>query len=127
MKKTRMFKKVERYRWVVWSVLAALYVFVTFHRMATGVVKTNLQDAFKIGAAQFPPSIGSMYLYAYFIMQIPSEILADKLGPRKTATSFSILAAIGSSNIWAGSKHNDCLSWKIYSWYRSICCICLPY
>jgi sugar phosphate permease len=93
--KDKNVKKVERYRWVVWSVLAALYVFVTFHRMATGVVKTDLQDAFKIGAAQFA-NIGSMYLYAYFIMQIPSGILADKLGPRKTATSFSILAAIGS-------------------------------
>lgn len=88
-------KKVERYRWVVWTVLAALYVFVTFHRMAVGVVKTDLQDAFNIGAAQFA-NIGSMYFYAYFIMQIPSGILADKFGPKKTSASFSILAAIGS-------------------------------
>jgi len=63
--------------------------------MAAGVVKTDLQDAFKIGAAQFA-NIGSMYLYAYFIMQIPSGILVDKFCPRKTASSFSILAAIGS-------------------------------
>lgn len=88
-------KRVERYRWVVWIVLAAVYVFVTFHRMAAGVVRTDLQETFKIGAAQFA-NIGSMYFYAYFIMQIPSGILADKLGPKKTAASFSLLAAIGS-------------------------------
>ena len=70
--KDKNVKKVERYRWVVWSILAALYVFVTFHRMATGVVKTDLQDTFKISAAQFA-NIGSMYLYAYFIMQLHQE------------------------------------------------------
>lgn len=88
-------KKLERYRWVVWTILALTYIFVTFHRMATGVVKAELQEAFGIGAAQFA-NIGSMYFYAYFIMQIPSGILADKIGPRKTVTWFSILAAVGS-------------------------------
>ena len=88
-------KKLERYRWVVWTILALMYIFVTFHRMATGVVKAELQEAFGIGAAQFA-NIGSMYFYAYFIMQIPSGILADKIGPRKTVTWFSLLAAVGS-------------------------------
>lgn len=88
-------KKLERYRWVVWTILALMYIFVTFHRMATGVVKAELQEAFGIGAAQFA-NIGSMYFYAYFIMQIPSGILADKIGPRKTVTWFSLLAAAGS-------------------------------
>jgi sugar phosphate permease len=94
-KREKQIKEVERYRWVVWLVLASMYVFVTFHRMAAGVVKTDLQDAFKIGSAQFA-NIGSMYFYAYFIMQIPSGILADKFGPKKTVALFSILAAIGS-------------------------------
>lgn len=88
-------KKVESYRWVVWTILAAVYIFVTFHRMGTGVVRNDLQQAFSIGAAQFA-NIGSMYFYAYFIMQIPSGILADKFGPKKTVAIFSILAAIGS-------------------------------
>ncbi len=94
-KREKQIKDVESYRWVVWVVLAAMYVFVTFHRMAVGVVKTDLQNAFSIGAAQFA-NIGSMYFYAYFIMQIPSGILADKLGPKKTVASFSLLAALGS-------------------------------
>lgn len=88
-------KKVERYRWIVWAIMALTYVFVTFHRMGTGVMKADLQKEFGINTSQFA-NIGSMYFYAYFIMQIPSGILADKLGPKKTATYFSILAAIGS-------------------------------
>lgn len=88
-------RKVESYRWVVWTILALMYIFVTFHRMATGVVKSDLQQTFGIGVAQFA-TIGSMYFYAYFIMQIPSGILADKLGPKKTVTWFSLLAAAGS-------------------------------
>lgn len=88
-------RKVESYRWVVWTILALVYIFVTFHRMATGVVKSDLEETFKIGAAQFA-NIGSMYFYAYFIMQIPSGILADKIGPKKTVTWFSMLAAVGS-------------------------------
>lgn len=88
-------KQVERYRWVVWTILAAVYIFVTFHRMGVGVVRNELQEAFSIGDAQFA-NIGSMYFYAYFIMQIPSGILADKIGPKKTVTMFSILAAVGS-------------------------------
>ncbi|NLK64796.1 MAG: MFS transporter [Tissierellia bacterium] len=88
-------KKVESYRWVVWTILALLYVFVTFHRMGTGVVRNELEEDFSIGAAQFA-NIGSMYFYAYFIMQIPSGILADKFGPKITVTIFSLLAAAGS-------------------------------
>jgi sugar phosphate permease len=94
-KREKQIKEVESYRWIVWLVLAATYVFVTFHRMAAGVVKTDLQEAFNIGSAQFA-NIGSMYFYAYFIMQIPSGILADKLGPKKTVASFAVLAALGS-------------------------------
>ena len=88
-------KKVESYRWVIWLILASMYVFVTFHRMGTGVVREALQTDFSIGAVEFA-NIGSMYFYAYFIMQIPSGILADKLGPKKTVSIFSIIAAIGS-------------------------------
>ena len=95
VKRQKQIKEVERQRWVVWTILALMYIFVTFHRMATGVVRADLQETFGIGAAQFA-NIGSMYFYAYFIMQIPSGILADKLGPKKTVTIFSILAAIGS-------------------------------
>lgn len=88
-------KKVESYRWLVWGILALMYTFVAFHRMATGVVRPAIESDFGIGASEFA-MIGSMYFYAYFLMQIPSGVLADSLGPKKTVTYFSVLAAVGS-------------------------------
>ena len=63
--------------------------------MAAGVVRPALENSFGIGASEFA-MISSMYFYAYFIMQIPSGVFADALGPKKTVTYFSILAALGS-------------------------------
>jgi fucose permease len=105
-------KKVESYRWVVWTILALLYVFVTFHRMGTGVVRNELEEDFSIGAAQFA-NIGSMYFYAYFIMQIPSGILADKFGPKITVTIFSLLAAAGSVIFGLAPVINVTMCWTL--------------
>lgn len=105
-------KKVESYRWVVWTILALLYVFVTFHQMGTGVVRNELEEDFSIGAAQFA-NIGSMYFYAYFIMQIPSGILADKFGPKITVTIFSLLAAAGSVIFGLAPVINVTMCWTL--------------
>lgn len=41
-------------------------------------------------------NLGSMYFYAYTIMQIPTGVLVDYLGPKKTVVYGSLIAAIGS-------------------------------
>lgn len=41
-------------------------------------------------------NLGAMYFYAYTLMQIPSGILADYLGPKKTVIIGCVIAAIGS-------------------------------
>ena len=40
--------------------------------------------------------LGSVYFYCYAVMQFPAGLLSDSLGPRKTVTSFLLLAAVGS-------------------------------
>lgn len=92
-------KKVDRlmkYRWIVWGVLALAYVIVFFHRLAAGVVKDDLIREFNISGITFA-NLGSMYFYAYMFMQIPSGILADSLGARKTVTIGTFVAGIGSA------------------------------
>jgi sugar phosphate permease len=37
-----------------------------------------------------------MYFYAYAIMQLPSGLLTDNLGPRKTVSIFTVIAAAGA-------------------------------
>lgn len=88
-------KKLMTYRYVVWGVLALAYIIVFFHRLAVGVVKDELINAFDITGTTFG-NLGSTYFYAYMLMQIPSGMLADSLGARKTVTVGTLVAGIGS-------------------------------
>ena len=86
---------VLRYRWAVFGVLAMAYFFVYFHRVSTAVVSTDLQSTFGVSAAQLA-LLSSIYFYVYAIMQMPSGLLTDSLGPRKTVSFFILLAAAGA-------------------------------
>jgi sugar phosphate permease len=88
-------KKVLRYRWAVFGILALAYFFVYFHRMSPAVVSTDLQITFGVGAAPIA-LLSSMYFYAYAVMQLPSGLLTDNLGPRKTVSIFTVIAAAGA-------------------------------
>ncbi len=88
-------KKVLSYRWAVFGILAIAYFFVYFHRMSTAVVSADLQITFGVGTAAIA-LLGSAYFYAYAIMQLPSGLLTDSLGPRKTVSIFTIIAASGA-------------------------------
>lgn len=88
-------KKTSSYRWVIWGVLAIAFLIVYFHRLSVGVVKDELINEFGITGTTFA-NIGAMYFYAYMLMQIPSGILADTLGARKTVTIGMVFAGVGS-------------------------------
>ena len=80
---------------LMFAVLAVAYFLVYFHRTTGGAVSDTLQDFFDVGTVSVA-LLASAYLYAYTLMMIPSGILTDNLGPRKTATIFIILIAVGS-------------------------------
>ncbi|MCT4566333.1 MAG: MFS transporter [Maledivibacter sp.] len=88
-------KRLMSYRWVVWGVLASAYIIVFFHRLAVGVVKDELINTFNITGTTFG-NLGSTYFYVYMLMQIPSGMLADSLGARKTVTVGTLVAGGGS-------------------------------
>lgn len=87
--------KVLSYRWAVFGILAIAYFFVYFHRMSTAVVSTDLQMTFGVGTAAIA-LLSSAYFYAYAVMQLPSGLLTDSLGPRKTVSIFTLIAASGA-------------------------------
>jgi sugar phosphate permease len=87
--------KVMKYRWVVFVILALAYFFVYFHRVSTAVVASDIMNTFGIGAASIG-LLGSAYFYAYTAMQLPSGILTDIWGVKKTAGIFTLLAAFGA-------------------------------
>ena len=87
--------KVLKYRWAIFGVLAFAYFFVYFHRVSTAVVSEDLQGTFGVGAASIA-LLSSAYFYAYTIMQLPSGLLTDSWGPRKTVSIFTMVAAVGA-------------------------------
>ena len=87
--------KMLSYRWIIFIVLAIAYFFVYFHRTTGGAISDTLQDSFEVGSSSIA-LLASAYLYAYTLMQIPSGILTDKMGPRKAASIFVMLIALGS-------------------------------
>ncbi len=94
MIKTEKNQKTSSYAWLVWGILVTIYFLVFFHRLSVGVITEDLVSTFGMSATQLA-NLGAMYFYAYTIMQIPSGILADSLGPKKTVIIGSIIATIG--------------------------------
>ncbi len=88
-------RKVLRYRWAVFGILAFTYFFVYFHRVSPAVVSNFLQTSLGVGAASIAV-LSSIYFYAYTVMQLPSGLLTDNWGPRKTVSVFTLLAATGA-------------------------------
>ena len=88
-------QSTDRYKWVVWGALATAFFIVFFHRYSTAVVADDLTRALSLSGAQLS-NLASMYFYAYALMQIPSGILADYMGPRRTCSLGMLLAAVGS-------------------------------
>jgi sugar phosphate permease len=88
-------RKVLRYRWLIFGIMATAYVFVYFHRQCPAVVALDLQRAFHASAGLLG-LLASAYFYPYAVLQLPAGLLSDSLGPRRTATVFLLIAVVGS-------------------------------
>lgn len=95
------------YRNLIFLIMGICYLLVFFHRVAPAVVAIDMMDDLKAGATLIG-FLASGYFYPYAIMQLPTGILSDSWGPRKTISLFFIIAAIGS--IFLGLSMNISLA-----------------
>jgi sugar phosphate permease len=85
----------KKFAWAIWIVAMLAQMMNTLHRVGAAPALDQIMSDFGITAA----TVGilmSMYFYVYAVMQFPSGILADSLGPRKTITIGCLVATIGS-------------------------------
>jgi MFS family permease len=68
---------------------------VFFHRLCPAVIALDIQTSFGISGTLLGV-LSSAYFYSYAVMQLPTGLMADSWGPRKTVSAFLILAGIGS-------------------------------
>jgi sugar phosphate permease len=84
-----------RYRWLIFGILSAGYILVFFHRLCPAVVAVDMMHDLH-ASGTLVGLLGSAYFYPYALMQIPTGLLSDSWGPRRTIFLFLIIASAGS-------------------------------
>jgi predicted MFS family arabinose efflux permease len=85
----------KRRRLIILAVVAAAYVLSFFQRFAPAGIAQDLAAAFQTSAASLGV-LAATYFYVYTIMQIPTGILVDTLGPRRILLLGGMVAGGGS-------------------------------
>jgi len=84
-----------RLRWTAFAVVGLAYVLSFFHRFAPAAVSSDLQQAFQTSGAALG-GLAATYFYVYTVMQIPTGVLVDTMGPRRVAVIGGVIGGIGS-------------------------------
>jgi len=86
---------MRRLRWTTFVLVVLAYALSFFHRMAPATIATDLQQTFATSGAVLG-GIAATYFYIYTVMQIPTGVLVDTLGPRRILTLGGMIAGAGS-------------------------------
>lgn len=85
----------KRRRLIMLVVVVAAYVLSFFQRFAPAGIAQDLAAAFQTSAASLGV-LAATYFYVYTVMQIPTGILVDTLGPRRILLLGGLVAGGGS-------------------------------
>jgi predicted MFS family arabinose efflux permease len=81
--------------WFGLSVVVAAYALSLFHRFAPAAVSPDLAMSFGATAASLGV-LAATYFYVYTLIQIPTGVMVDTLGPRCVLVGGCIIAGVGS-------------------------------
>jgi len=84
-----------RLRWAVFALAAGAFWLSFFHRVAPAAIAVELQAAFGIGGAMLG-TLAATYYVIYTLMQVPTGVLNDTLGPRRVLVAGCLIAGAGS-------------------------------
>lgn len=85
----------KRRRWLALGIVALAYVLSFFQRFAPAGIAQDLAVSFSTSAASLG-ALAATYFYVYTLMQIPTGILADTLGPRRILALGGVIGGLGS-------------------------------
>jgi len=85
----------RRHRLLMLAVVLAAYVLSFFQRFAPAGIAPDLAASFQTSAASLGV-LAATYFYVYTIMQVPTGILVDTLGPRRILALGGVVAGGGS-------------------------------
>ena len=82
-------------RWIVFALGGAAFWLAFFHRVAPVSIADELTRAFAVNGAALG-ALAATYFYVYAVMQIPTGVLVDTLGPKRVLTTGGVVAGVGS-------------------------------
>ncbi len=88
-------RQLARYRWTAFVIVGMAYMLSFFHRFAPAAISSDLQLSFHASATALG-SLAATYFYVYTLMQIPTGVLVDTLGPRRVVAIGGLIGGIGS-------------------------------
>ncbi|MCX7193535.1 MAG: MFS transporter [Proteobacteria bacterium] len=88
-------RQLVRLRWTAFAIVGLAYVLSFFHRFAPAAISADLQQTFHASGAELG-GLAATYFYVYMVMQIPTGILVDTMGPRRVVAIGGLIAGIGS-------------------------------
>src|SRR6056297_37824 len=84
----------RRWRWLLWATMGVAFLFVNANRLSTAVLAEDLMAAFGTTGTQLG-TLHAVFFWVYAAMQIPTGLLADRIGPRLTATAGAVVMNVG--------------------------------
>src|ERR1035437_6984317 len=85
----------RRRRSLALAIVIAAYVLSFFQRFAPAGIATDLAVAFSTSASSLG-ALAATYFYVYTLMQVPTGILVDTLGPRRILLIGGVVGGFGS-------------------------------
>ncbi|WP_336343232.1 MFS transporter [Halalkalicoccus ordinarius] len=91
-------------RWLAWGALATVFLLVNLHRLSTAVLSERLTADFALSAAELGTLHASFFL-VYAAIQIPTGVLADRLGPRHVGSAGAAVLSVGAIGFALGDGY----------------------
>ena len=86
--------RLRRQRWMIFLVLALIYILVYFYRVSLAVVAGDVSRELHLTPSQLG-SLSSILFYVYAAAQIPLGPMIDRLGSRVVISGCGVLTAAG--------------------------------
>jgi len=86
--------RMRRQRWIIFAVLALVYILVYFYRVSLAVVARDVARELNLSPAQLG-SLSSILFYVYAAAQLPLGPMIDRLGGRLVISGCGVLTALG--------------------------------
>lgn len=82
-------------RWLAWGALVTVFLLVNIHRLSTAVLSGRLTAGFGMTASQLG-TLHAAFFLIYAAIQIPTGVLADRIGPRHVGSAGAAVLSLGA-------------------------------